>query len=91
MPNAKFTTTSGQEIEIDPGEVVHLAQGPDEDTTVIELDSGKKVTVEATELEVAGDLGLNPLDFVAPEDDDESIQDLVEGEGDDYDEEEEDE
>ena len=78
MPKATFETLDGEEIEIDSDDFVHMRAGEVTETTVIELDSGEEVTVVATELEVAAELGLNPLDYVEPEDDDDSIEELVE-------------
>lgn len=84
MATATFETPEGEEIEVDGDEVVHLKPGEEDETTVIELEDGQEVVVVASELEVAADLGLNPLDYVDPEDDDESIEAIVDDE-DDYD------
>lgn len=84
MPKATFETPDGEEIDIDADSVIHLTAGEEPETTVIELEDGEEVTVVATELEVAADLGLNPFDFIDPQDDDGSIEDLVEDQ-DDYD------
>lgn len=77
MGKATFETLDGDEIEIDSDDVVHLGQGKEEETTLIELEDGSEVTVVATELEVAAELRLNPLEYIDPEDDDESIEGLV--------------
>lgn len=83
MARATFETPEGDEIEIDSDDVVELAAGDEEGTTVIELEDGEEVTVVATQLEVAAELGLNPLDYVEPEEDDEALEDLVDEEADD--------
>jgi hypothetical protein len=77
MAKATFETLDGEEIEVDSEEVIHLAEGPEEETTIIELEDGSELTVVATELEVAAELGLNPLEVIDPEDDDGSIEELV--------------
>ena len=77
MGKATFETPDGEDVEIDSDDVVHLGQGKEEETTLIELEDGNEVTVVATELEVAAELGLNPLEYIDPDDDDESIEDLV--------------
>jgi len=77
MGKATFETPDGEDVEIDSDDVVHLGQGKEEETTLIELEDGNEVTVVATELEVAAELGLNPLEYIDPEDDDESIEELV--------------
>lgn len=77
MGKATFETPDGEDVEIDSDDVVHLGQGKEEETTLIELEDGSEVTVVATELEVAAELGLNPLEYIDPEDDDESIEELV--------------
>ena len=77
MPRANFETPDGDDIDIDSDEVVNLSSGQEEGTTLIELEDGSEVLVVATQLEVAAELGLNPLDYVDPEDDDESLEDLV--------------
>ncbi|MGF7153294.1 hypothetical protein [Novosphingobium gossypii] len=82
MPTATFETPDGEEIQIDPDDVVHLSAGREDGTTVIELESGDETTVVATELEVAAELGLNPLEYIDAEDDDASIEDLVDENGD---------
>lgn len=86
MGKATFETPDGEDVEIDSDEVVHLGQGKEEETTLIELEDGTEVTVVATELEVAAELGLNPLEYIDPEDDDESIEGLVDEEDDEDDE-----
>jgi hypothetical protein len=78
MPKATFETPDGDDIEIDSDDFVHMQPGVEPETTVIELVDGDEVTVVATELEVAAELGLNPLEYIDPEDDDESIEALVE-------------
>jgi hypothetical protein len=83
MGKATFETLDGEEIEINSEDVIHLGQGSEEETTLIELEDGSEVTVVATELEVAGELGLNPLEYIDPEDDDESIEELVDEDDDD--------
>jgi hypothetical protein len=82
MATANFDTIEGDDIDIDADDVVSISRGEEEGTCVIELEDGTEVTVAATQLEVAAELGLNPLDFVDPEDDDESLEDLVEEESD---------
>jgi len=86
MGKATFETPDGDDIEVDSDEVVHLAEGEEEETTVIELEDGSEVTVVATELEVAASLGLNPLEYIDPEDDDESIEELIDEDDDEDDE-----
>ena len=58
------------------------AEPPELEIGVIELEDGSEVVVVATQLEAAAELGLNPLDYVDPEDDDESLDELVEEEED---------
>jgi hypothetical protein len=77
MPRASFETVDEEDVEIDSEDVVQLGLGDEEGTTLIELEDGTEVVVVATQLEVAADLGLDPLEFVSPEDDDESLEDLV--------------
>lgn len=77
MPKATFETPDGDDVEVDSDDVVHLSPGEEEETTAIELSDGEQVIVVATELEVAADLGLNPLEYIDAEDDDESIEGLV--------------
>ena len=77
MPRANFDTPDGEDIDIDSDEVAHLSPGQEEGTTLIEMEDGSEIVVVATQLEVAAELGLNPLDYVDPEDDDESLEDLV--------------
>ncbi|MFK4871854.1 hypothetical protein [Novosphingobium sp. ZW T3_23] len=74
MPTAKFETPEGDEIEVDPADVVNISQGTEDETTVIELDDGEELVVVATSLEVAAELGLDPLDF-ADIDEDEPVED----------------
>ncbi|MXP40515.1 hypothetical protein GRI75_02495 [Altererythrobacter soli] len=76
MVRVNFDTPDGDDIDIDSEEVVRLTLGEEEGTTVIELEDGE-VVVAATQLEVAAELGLNPLDYIDAEDDDESIEGLV--------------
>jgi hypothetical protein len=83
MPRANFDTPDGEDIDIDPDNVIHLSLGQEEGTTLIEMEDGSEIVVVATQLEVAAELGLNPLDYVDPEDDDESLEDLVDKPGDD--------
>lgn len=78
MPTASFETPDADDVDVDSDEVVQLTPGEEEGTTVIELEDGSEVIVVATQLEVAAELGLNPLEYVSPEDDDESLEDLVE-------------
>lgn len=70
MPIAKFETPEGDEVEVDPADVVNISEGAEDETTTIELDSGEEITVVATRLEAAAELGLDPLDFVDADDDD---------------------
>jgi hypothetical protein len=86
MPKATFEMLDGDEIEIDSDDVVHMSAGEEEETTVIELENGEEVSVVATQIEVAAELGLNPLDYIDPEDDDESLEALVEDDSDELDE-----
>jgi len=79
MPTATFETPNGENVEIDSSEVTKLRLGTEEETVIIEFEDGSEVTVVSTELEVAADLGLNPLEVIDAEDDDESIESLVEG------------
>jgi len=83
MARASFETPDGEDIEIDPDDVVQMRAGAEPGTTVIELEDGSEVVVVATQLEAAAELGLNPLDYVEPEDDDESLEDLAEEEDED--------
>ena len=78
MVQATFETPDGEDIEVDSDDVVRIKPGSEPDTTLIELDDGDEVVVVATELEVAAELELNPLEVIDPEDDDESIEALVE-------------
>ena len=81
MVRVNFDTPDGDDIDIDSEEVVRLTLGEEEGTTVIELEDGE-IVVAATQLEVAAELGLNPLDYIDAEDDDESIEGLIDDEGD---------
>ena len=74
---ANFDTPDGEDVDIDSEDVVHLSAGEEEGTTIIELEDGDEVIVAATQLEVAAELGLNPLDYVDPDEDDESLEDLI--------------
>jgi hypothetical protein len=78
MPLATFETLEGEDVEIDSDDVVRIKPGPELETTLIELDDGDEIVVVATELEVAAELELNPLEVIEPEDDDESIEALIE-------------
>ncbi|TCU53759.1 hypothetical protein EDF58_1109 [Novosphingobium sp. PhB57] len=81
MPKATFENVDGDDVEIDSDDVVHLAAGEEPEVTIIELENGDQIEVVATEVEVAAELGLNPLEYVDVEDDDESIEGMVEDEG----------
>lgn len=85
MGKAMFETPDDEDVEVDSDEVVRLSPGKEEGTTVIELESEQEVVVIGTRLEVAADLGLNPLEYIDAEDDDESIEDLVEDDDEDDD------
>ncbi|MDE2621092.1 MAG: hypothetical protein KGL54_13095 [Sphingomonadales bacterium] len=85
MGKAMFETPDDEDVEVDSDEVVRLSPGKEEGTTVIELESEQEVVVIGTGLEVAADLGLNPLEYIDAEDDDESIEDLVEDDDEDDD------
>ena len=74
---ANFDTPDGEDVDIDSEDVVHLSAGEEEGTTIIELEDGEEIVVAATQLEVAAELGLNPLDYVDPDEDDESLEDLI--------------
>jgi hypothetical protein len=63
---------------------VRIAAGIEEETTLIELEDGDEILVYATQLEVIAELGLNPLEYIDPAEDDVSIEALVGDE--DYDE-----
>ena len=77
MGKTMFETPDDRDIEVDSDEVVRLAPGKEDGTTIIELDSEGEVVVIGTELEVAAELGLNPLEYIDAEDDDESSENLV--------------
>jgi hypothetical protein len=77
MARASFETPDGDDVEIDSDEVVDVSKGKEEGTTVIELEDGSEVVVVATQLEVAADLELDPLDYVEPDDDDEPLDDIA--------------
>ena len=83
MPIASFETPEGEEVHIDAENVVHRAAGEEVGTTLVELEDGEEITVIGTQLEVAAELGLDPLEYIDPEDDDESIEDLVDEDEDD--------
>jgi hypothetical protein len=76
MPRANFDTPDDEDIDIESEEVVQLLPGEEVGTTVIELEDGSEVIVVATQLEVAAELGLDPLEYVSLEDDDDSLDDL---------------
>lgn len=78
MPKATFETPDGEEIEIEPSEVVRLAAGEEEGTTIIELENGEEVVVVATPLEAAAELDLDPLEFISAEEVDESLDEFDE-------------
>jgi hypothetical protein len=80
MPVATFETPDGEEVDVNSDDVIHIRLGPDPDTTLIELEDGEEIVVVASELEVAAELELNPLEVIDPEDDDESIEGLVDEE-----------
>lgn len=80
MGKAVFETPDDDDVEVDSDEVVRLAPGREEGTTIIELENDEEVVVIGTELEVAAELGLNPLEYIDAEDDDESMEDFVEEE-----------
>lgn len=80
MVRVTFETPDGDELDVDSDDVIELRTGEEEGTTVIELEDGEEVTVVATQLEAVAELGLSPLDYIRPEDDDDSIEDLVDGE-----------
>jgi len=82
MGKATFETPDDQDIEVDSDAVVRLAPGKEDGTTIVELDDEGELVVIGTALEVAAELGLNPLEYIEAEDDDESIEDLVEGDPD---------
>jgi hypothetical protein len=77
MAKANFDTPDGEDIDIDSDDVIQLFPGEEEGTTLIELEDGSEVLVVATQLEVVAELGLDPLEYVEPEDDDESLEELV--------------
>ena len=79
MPRATFETPEGDDIEIDQEDVVEIGAGGEPGTTVIELEDGSEVVVVATQLEVAAELGLDPIDYA---EDDERLEDLADGEDD---------
>lgn len=76
MTKATFETPDGEDIEVDSEEVVELRTGDDEDTTVIVLDDGDEITVVAIKLAVVAELGLDPLDYVEPDDDEEDAEEV---------------
>ena len=57
MALGSFETPDSEDIEIDADDVVSLSADEEEGTTVIELEDGDEVTVVATQLEVAAELG----------------------------------
>ena len=76
MPTANFDTPDGDDIDIDSEDVVRLAAGDEEGTTLIELEDGSEVTVVATRLEVAADLGLDPLEYLGEDDAEGALEDF---------------
>lgn len=80
MVRANFDTPDGEDVDIDSDDVVHLSAGEEEGTTIIETEDGEEIVVAATQLEVAAELGLNPLDYVDPDEDDETLEDLIDEE-----------
>jgi hypothetical protein len=78
MAEASFDTPDGDDVTIDPENVSQLRAGEEEGTAVIELDDGSEVVVVATLLEVAAELGLDPLDYISS-DDDVSLTELIAG------------
>jgi hypothetical protein len=78
MPTAVFESIDGEDLEVDSDDVRYIRPGPEPGTTLIELEDGEEIVVVGTELEVTAELELNPLEVIDPEDDDESIEDLVE-------------
>jgi hypothetical protein len=78
MAEASFDTPDGDDVTIDPESVSQLRAGEEEGTAVIELDDGSEVVVVATLLEVAAELGLDPLDYISS-DDDVSLTELIAG------------
>ena len=62
MGKATFETPDDQDIEVDSDAVVRLAPGKDDGTTIVELDYEGELVVIGTALEVAAELGLNPLE-----------------------------
>lgn len=78
---ATFETPDGDDVEVDSEDVVAIRAGEYEETITIELEDGTEINVVATELEAAAELGLNPLEYIDSEDDDESIEQLVESGG----------
>lgn len=70
MANATFDTPDGEEVQIDPAEVVNIHAGDEPETTVIELEDGEEITVAATRREVVAELDLDPLEFRDPDEDD---------------------
>lgn len=77
MPIATFETPEGDDVEIDADELTAIRPGAEADTVTVELDDGSEVIVVATELEVAAELGLDPVE-IAAEDDDEDGDDREE-------------
>jgi len=84
MAKATFETPEGEDVRVNSDDVAHIAAGREEETTIIELEDGTEVTVVATELEVAAELGLNPLEYIDPEDDETIEEDDDEDQEDDY-------
>ncbi|KQM21026.1 hypothetical protein [Novosphingobium sp. Leaf2] len=71
-----FETPDGEEVEIDPADVVDISTGTEPDSTTIELEDGDEIVVASTKIEVVAELGLNPLDYIDPEDEDDAMKHL---------------
>ncbi len=67
MPKYMFETPDGDEVEINSVEVVDLAEGRDDQVTIIEMEDGGEVSVLATRREVVTHLDLDPLQFLSGE------------------------
>lgn len=79
MARASFETPDGEDIEIDRDDVVEIGAGAEPGTTVIELEDGSEVIVVATPLEVAAELGFDPLEYA---EDDDPLEDAADDEED---------
>ena len=77
MTKAKFKTLDSVEVEIDGKDVTSMSPGTNDASTRV-VTKDEDFVILGTELEIAAALGFNPLDVVAPEDDDASIEELVE-------------